>query len=320
VSTEAPAQPLPERDAIECRELTRRFGTFTAVDRVSFTVRRGMVFGLLGPNGSGKSTSIRMLCGVLRPSSGSALVNGVDVVTNPEAVRRNIGYMSQRFSLYEDLTPEENLEFYAGVYGLHGAVRRGRIRDVLAQTGLADHHTGIVGRMSVGVRQRVALGAALLHRPSVLFLDEPTSGVDPVSRRRFWDLIYDLAAADVSVLVTTHFMDEAEHCHELAMLRDGSVVARGSPRELRRALAPGVVLMVLVERPESAVHVLRRTPLVLDVTSAGRMARVRLAPMEDPEAHVRHALREAGIAVTEIRPARATLEDAFVAAAEDDRP
>jgi ABC-2 type transport system ATP-binding protein len=290
------------------------------VDGVTLSVKRGTVFGLLGPNGSGKSTTIKMLCGVLLPTSGHAAVNGIDVALRPEDVRRTIGYMSQRFSLYEDLTAHENLQFYAGIYGLHGRHGRRRIREVMDQTGLSDPPPDAVAGLSVGVRQRISLGAALLHEPSVLFLDEPTSGVDPLSRRRFWDLIYVLASDGVTVLVTTHFMDEAEHCNDIAMLREGTVVARGSPLELRNTLAPGPVVTVQCDRPEAALSVLNATPTVRDVAASGRRIRVRLDPTAKPDAHVRDALRAHGIHVTEVEPASATLEDVFVVAARGDRP
>lgn len=219
--------------AIEVRELTRRFGNFTAVDNVSFSVERSSVFGLLGANGAGKSTTIRMLCGLLKPSEGTARVDGEDVATAPERVKRRIGYMSQRFSLYRDLTVGENITFFAGMYGLSGREIASRRTWVLAMAGLTGREQTRAADLSGGWAQRLALGCAVLHRPPILFLDEPTGGVDPVSRREFWELINGLADGGTTVVVTTHYMDEAEYCNTVHLMYGGRIVAAGPPEELR---------------------------------------------------------------------------------------
>ncbi|MDW8355120.1 MAG: ABC transporter ATP-binding protein [Bryobacterales bacterium] len=241
--------------AVEVEGLVRRFGDFVAVDRISFRVPRGEIFGFLGPNGAGKTTAIRILCGLLRPSEGRALVAGFDVAADPEAVRRRIGYMSQKFSLYDDLTVEENLEFFGGIYGVTGARRRERIEYALATAGLEEQRRTMTRLLAGGFKQRLALGCAILHEPPILFLDEPTSGVDPVARRNFWDLIYRLSSAGHTVFVTTHYMDEAEYCHRLALMHRGRIVALGSPAALKdeagkRSMEE--VFLSTIERQEEA--------------------------------------------------------------------
>ena len=229
-----------EPPAVSLDKLTKRFDSFTAVDAISLTVPRGQIFGFLGPNGAGKSTTIRMLCGILPPTSGTGTVAGFTIADQPERIKENIGYMSQRFSLYEDLTVEENIAFYAGVYRLTGDKRRERSEWVIAMAGLAERRRSLAGELSGGWRQRLALGCAILHEPPIIFLDEPTSGVDPLSRRNFWDLIRSLADAGVTVFVTTHYMDEAEYCDRLALIYRGELVAVGTPEELKQArMTPG---------------------------------------------------------------------------------
>jgi ABC-2 type transport system ATP-binding protein len=221
-------------NAIEAHELTRKFGTFTAVDRISFAVRQGEVFGFLGANGAGKTTAIRMLTGLLTPSGGSARVAGHDVYTQGESIKRNIGYMSQRFTLYEDLSPRENIRLYGGIYDLSAAEIRERTTGMLSRLGLESVASRAVRELPLGWRQKLAFSVALLHRPSIVFLDEPTSGVDPVTRRQFWELIYEAAAHGTSVLVTTHYMDEAEYCDRLSIMVAGRIVALGAPAELKQ--------------------------------------------------------------------------------------
>jgi len=218
--------------AVETRDLTRRFGALTAVDALTLRIETGEVFGLLGPNGSGKTTTIRMLCGLLEPSAGSALVTGLDVTVAPEQVKQRIGYMAQKVGVYEDLTVAENLDFYAGIYGLRRGATRARLADVVAFLALGDRLGQLAGQLSGGWRQRLALACALIHRPALLFLDEPTAGVDPAARRRFWRTIHDLARAGTTVLVTTHYMDEAEQCARLAMMSRGHLIALGTPAEV----------------------------------------------------------------------------------------
>ncbi|HEY3307531.1 MAG TPA: ATP-binding cassette domain-containing protein [Desulfuromonadaceae bacterium] len=233
--------------AVTLDRLSKRFGDFTAVDGVSLTVPRGQIFGFLGPNGAGKSTTIRMLCGILPPTSGAGLVAGFDIAREPERIKENIGYMSQRFSLYEDLTVEENIAFYAGVYRLPTVKRRERTEWVIEMAGLTERRSSNAGELSGGWRQRLALGCAILHEPPIVFLDEPTSGVDPLSRRKFWELIYSLADNGVTIFVTTHYMDEAEYCDRLALIYRGQLVAIGTPEELKRARSTGAELPTLEE-------------------------------------------------------------------------
>jgi len=220
---------------VETKDLTKRFGGFTAVDGVSLEIPRGEIFGFLGPNGAGKSTTIRILCGLLAPTSGWAVVNGFDVAQSPDLVKSSIGYMSQRFSLYDDLTVEENLDFFAGVYGVPRDRREERKAYVLRMAGLENERRRLTAQLAGGYKQRLALGCAILHEPPVVFLDEPTSGVDPEARRRFWDLIYEMASDGKTIFVSTHYMDEAEYCHRLALLYRGRMIALGAPAELRSA-------------------------------------------------------------------------------------
>jgi ABC-2 type transport system ATP-binding protein len=297
-------------DPIVARELTRRFGSFTAVDRVSFAVRQGEIFGFLGPNGAGKTTTIRMLTGLLPPSSGTALVAGLDVAREPREVKRRIGYMSQLFSLYADLTVEENIEFFGGLHELAGERWRERREWVLAGAGLTGLHDRITGTLPLGMKQRLALGSALIHEPAILFLDEPTSGVDPISRRTFWDLIRRFAEQGTTVLVSTHYMDEAEHCDRLALMNRGRLIALDTPAALRRAMTDPI-LAVATSDPPAAVRQIRELGGVRDVTMFGRVLH---AVVED-EAAARRAiperLRAAGIGLTSVNRIDPSLEDVF---------
>lgn len=228
--------------AVEVEDLVKRFGDFVAVDHIHFQVKRGEIFGFLGPNGAGKSTTIRMLCGLLMPTSGRGKVAGFDIVEEPERIKQVIGYMSQKFSLYEDLTVEENLHFFGGIYGLSGRLQRERERQALEGAGLQNLRDRMTRTLSVGWKQRLALSCALLHQPEIVFLDEPTSGVDPISRRDFWSLIQEMAERGITVFVTTHYMDEAEYCHRLALIYRGKIVALGMPTELKvKTLSKGVL-------------------------------------------------------------------------------
>jgi ABC-2 type transport system ATP-binding protein len=242
--------------AVQCSSLVKRFGDFVAVDNVSLDVMKGEIFGFLGPNGAGKSTTIRILCGLLAPTSGKATVNGFDVDRESESVKKSIGYMSQKFSLYDDLTVEENLDFFSGIYGVSAALRDERKSYALRMAALEAERGTTTRQLAGGWKQRLALGCAILHSPQVVFLDEPTSGVDPIARRRFWDLIYDMAQAGTTVFVTTHYMEEAEYCHRLALMYRGRVVALGSPAELKAERGPGStmddVFVTSIEREESA--------------------------------------------------------------------
>jgi ABC-2 type transport system ATP-binding protein len=292
--------------------LVKRFGAFVAVDDVSFTVARGEIMGFIGPNGAGKSTLIRILCGLLRPSGGRALVAGIDVARDPEAVRRRIGYMSQKFSLYNDLSVIENLQFFAGIYGVARADFAARLRFAVDMAGLAGRENALVATLAGGWKQRLALGAAILHRPAILFLDEPTSGVDPDSRRRFWDLIHTLGDEGVSVLVSTHYMDEAEYCHRIALMHRGRLIALGTPLELRQRSLGGELVVLEGDRIGDAVAEVEQAPGVRDVAMFGAAlhALVDTAATRTPELLER--LRAAGIANARIRPIEPSLEDSFV--------
>jgi len=241
----------PNGWTVEVENLVKKFGDFVAVDHISFRVRRGEIFGFLGPNGAGKSTAIRILCGLLRPTSGLARVGGYDVARDPETVRQNIGYMSQKFSLYDDLTVEENLDFFGGVYGVPESRRQEREEFALRMAGLVDRRTTMTGLLAGGWKQRLALGCAILHEPPILFLDEPTSGVDPIARREFWDLIYQLSEKGHTVFVTTHYMDEAEYCHRLALMYKGKIIALDPPAALRQAAGKGSMEEVFVSMIEA---------------------------------------------------------------------
>jgi len=298
--------------SVEVENLVKRFGDFTAVDRISFQTRTGEVFGFLGPNGSGKSTTIRILCGLLRPTSGRAIVAGYDVVESPELIRRNIGYMSQKFSLYADLTVFENLRFYAGMYGVPAAELRGRIDWALEMAGLRGREANLTGTLSGGWKQRLALGCAVLHRPPIVFLDEPTSGVDPLSRRLFWELIQRMSADGVTIFVTTHYMDEAEYCNRLALMNGGKLIALGTPTELKLGSIRGSLLLLECDRLGDAIERLRHFGGVRDVAVFGNALHLVVSDEAVADA-IRAALEADAIAVTRLELIRPSLEDAFVA-------
>jgi ABC-2 type transport system ATP-binding protein len=300
------------RLAIEVRDLTRRFGRFVAVDGVSFEVRRGEVFGFLGSNGAGKSTTIRMLCGLLEPTSGSALVDGVDVGAQPEDVRRRIGYMSQKFSLYELLTVDENVRFYAGLYGLEGDRLERRRRFALDVGGLAGRERELARNLSGGWRQRLALGCALLHEPPIVFLDEPTGGVDPLSRREFWQLIDGLSRAGTTVLVTTHYLDEAERCDRVAMMHAGRLAAIGAIADLKRVFAERPILEVRSPNPVAVMSRLDALPDVEKTSLFGTAVHAVLRSRATPVDQVRAALEGAGLPVTSLAAVVPSLEDVFL--------
>jgi ABC-2 type transport system ATP-binding protein len=297
---------------IRAEHLSRRFGDLVAVRDVSLSVRRGEIFGILGPNGAGKSTTIRMLCGILDPSGGRGEVVGFDLARQPEQIKASIGYMTQRFSLYEDLTVGENLHFFAGVYGVRRRERRARVDAALEHAGLRERQNQITGTLSGGWKQRVALSCATIHDPPLLFLDEPTAGVDPVSRREFWEMIYHLAAGGTTAVMTTHYMDEAERCHRLAFIFRGELLDLGTPAEIvaRRELR---VAELTARRGGDAVEPLRAHPEVEEVAHYGDRLRVCTRHGVDPVAVVREVLRTRGIDIDEAHETRATVEDAFVA-------
>ena len=296
---------------VSVRDLRKTYGSLTALHGVTFDIERGETFALLGPNGAGKSTTIRMLCGILDPSGGSGRVVGFDIGTQAEKIKQRIGYMTQRFSLYEDLTVEENLKFYAGLYGVSLSARRKRVEQVLERTGLGKRRKQLAGTLSGGWKQRVALASATIHEPPLLFLDEPTAGVDPVSRRDFWDQIHRLASEGTTVLLTTHYMDEAERCHRLAFIFSGSLLDTGTPEEIvtRRHLR---VAEIEVGPGTEAALLLRARPQVDEVAHFGPLLRVATRDGADPVAVVADVLGARGIAIVRSRESRTTVEDAFV--------
>jgi ABC-2 type transport system ATP-binding protein len=292
--------------------LTRRFGKFVAVDSMSFKVRKGEIFGFLGPNGAGKSTTIRMLCGLLAPSEGSARVGGFDVSTEPDKVKANIGYMSQRFSLYEDLTVEENIRFYGGIYGLEGAKFEERKRWAIEMAGLKGKETALTRTLSGGWKQRLALGCAVLHQPPIVFLDEPTGGVDPVSRRDFWDLIYNLSSDGTTIFVTTHYLDEAEHCNTIGLVYAGKLIAQGSPLTLKEKLDRYAIYEVDSENPVDAMDLLQRQPWVAETSIFGSAFHVSTEASSASEDRIRSTLAGGNIGLTRIQRISPSLEDVFI--------
>ncbi|NTU71231.1 MAG: ABC transporter ATP-binding protein [Coriobacteriia bacterium] len=292
--------------------LRKTFGEFVAVDSIDFTVKPGEIFGFLGPNGSGKSTTIRMLCGVVEPSGGSATVMGYDVVREAAKVRESIGYMSQKFSLFEDLTVDENLKFYGGIYGLDGETFLKRRSYILRMADLEGREDELTANLSVGWKQRLALGCATIHEPRLLFLDEPTSGVDPNARRQFWELLNELANDGVTLFVTTHYMDEATHCNRLAFIYRGTIIAEGTPRQIKASLAADTILQLEVADGETALSALLTHPLVTEAYMQGALVNVNLGTHTAEEADLAGFLAESGIETLNIAPVEPTLEDAFV--------
>ena len=300
-------------NAVEVDNLVKRFGDFTAVDNVSLAVRRGEIFGFLGPNGAGKSTTIRILCGLLTPTSGAARVLGYDVATQAEEIKRNIGYMSQKFSLYDDLQVEENIDFFSGVYGVPPATRGERKEYVLRMAGLEDRRHDMTHLLAGGWKQRLALGCAILHQPPILFLDEPTSGVDPIARRNFWDLIYQLSEAGHTVFVSTHYMDEAEYCHRLALMYRGRIIALGAPAELKRALTSHHLLYLETSDPLETMKALEHQPGIGDVAVFGGGLHVTVDDATAAAPRIRARLAERGVEIRRLERIEPSMEDVFVA-------
>jgi ABC-2 type transport system ATP-binding protein len=307
---------VPE-DSIEVSDLTKKFGAFTAVDRITFNVARGEVFGFLGANGAGKSTTIRMLCGLLTPTSGAARVAGFDVAREPERVKAHIGYMSQRFSLYEDLSVEENIAFFGGIYGLD----RGRIAAKAAwvekMAGLEGKEKALTGSLATGWKQRLALGCAILHDPRIVFLDEPTGGVDPAARRRFWELIHDLAEGGMTVFVTTHYLDEAEYCHRVMLMHAGAIIAGGSPQELKATHMRHPMLEVESDQPVRAMEILQGQSWILGVSLFGNSLHASVADEADGRRRIAAVLGEQGLPPQGIERIMPSLEDVFIRLIED---
>jgi ABC-2 type transport system ATP-binding protein len=303
--------PPAYTDAVRVRGLAKHFGDFRAVDAIDFSVRKGEIFGFLGPNGSGKSTTIRMLCGVIDPTAGVAEVLGYDVSKDAERVKERIGYMSQKFSLFEELTVDENLKFYAGIYGLSEEKFAERRAYVLEMADLEGREDEMTKNLSVGWKQRLALGCATIHEPELLFLDEPTSGVDPIARRQFWELLYEMAAKGVTLFVTTHYMDEASHCDRLAFIYNGLLIAEGSPAEVRE-LMTDTVLELVVDDAEAALAALEGVPSVKEAYLQGALLHVNIGALDPGDVDVAGLLSAEGVGVESAAPVDPSLEDVFV--------
>lgn len=299
-------------DQVVAEDLVKRFGNFVAVDHVSFRIASGEIMGFLGPNGAGKSTIIRTLCGLLRPSGGRAIVAGIDVAADPEGVRQHIGYMSQKFSLYRDLTVEENLKFFGGIYSVPPAELRERMRFAIDMAGLTGREHAMVGTLAGGWLQRLALGCAILHRPPILFLDEPTSGVEPASRRRFWDLIHSLASDGVTVLVSTHYMEEAEYCNRIALINHGRLIATGSPAELKQTAIGGDLLLLECDSLGPTLEAMQHAPHVRDSSVFGDALHLLVDDAEKSLAELPDFLASKGLRPRHMSRISPSLEDVFV--------
>jgi ABC-2 type transport system ATP-binding protein len=303
---------------VETRDLVKRFGDFVAVDRVSLRVSRGEIFGFLGPNGAGKSTTIRILCGLLEPSEGEASVAGYDVRTQSEQIKRNIGYMSQKFSLYDDLTAEENIDFFSGIYGVPDERRAERKEYILRMAGLTEQRTTMTRLLAGGWKQRLALGCAIVHEPPILFLDEPTSGVDPIARRGFWELIYQLSAAGHTIFVSTHYMDEAEYCHRIALMYRGKVIALGTPSALKQSLESHHILHLESSDVLGSMTALENKPGILESAVFGGGLHITVQEISTAIPQI-HALLDAQhISVNQLEPIQPSMEDVFVAMIEQE--
>ena len=297
--------------AVEVQGLTRRFGDFVAVDNISLRIARGEVFGFLGPNGAGKSTTIKMLCGLLLPSAGKGSVYGHDIMTGSEEIKKNIGYMSQKFSLYDDLTVEENINFFGGIYSVPLQKRGPRKEWVLEMAGISDRRDEVTKNLPGGFKQRLALGCAVIHEPPILFLDEPTSGVDPISRRNFWSMIYGMSKEGTTVFVTTHYMDEADYCDRLALIYRGRIIAEGTPAELRQEHMKKDVLEIEVDKTVDAVGILSGSRY--EAAVFGSLIHSTVDDSETAAREIRSLLEKAGIRVSKIAKIAPSLEDVFVA-------
>lgn len=307
-------------NSIEVNNLTKKFGGFTAVNGISFTVKQGEIFGFLGANGAGKSTTIRMLTAILEPTSGDALVGGYSVVKEPDKVKSHIGYMSQKFSLYNDLTVEENIRFFAGVYGLSGKMYSERKDWVLKVANLRGKENLLTGSLPGGIKQRLALGTAVIHEPKIVFLDEPTSGVDPLSRRNFWDLINDLSAQGTTILVTTHYLDEAEFCNDIILINAGRLIAQGNAKELKTKYIKNTILEIESDRVVDSMEILEKESWVGDTSIFGNYIHIMLKDNSKGESDIREILtNKNSIEVYRIDKIVPTLEDVFIHLLEKDK-
>lgn len=298
--------------AIEVKNLTKKFGSFTSVDNISFRVEEGEVYGFLGANGAGKSTTIKMLTGILEPTFGDAIVAGYSIKNQPEMVKRNIGYMSQKFSLYNDLSVEENIEFFSGVYGISDSKLDERKKWILNIAGLEGKEKLLTGSLPGGIKQRLALGTAVIHKPKVVFLDEPTSGVDPISRRRFWDLIFDLAAEGITVLVTTHYLEEAEYCNNILMIDSGKLVAEGSPKQLKSEYIRTDIFEIRADNPVEALELITSAPFAGETSIFGNKIHMMCGTQNLTEQGIAEFLSGSGVKIDHIEKITPSLEDLFI--------
>jgi ABC-2 type transport system ATP-binding protein len=305
-----PGKNSPDDTAVAVKGLSRAFGKFKAVDNIDLNVARGEVFGFLGPNGAGKSTTIRMLCGLLLPTEGEGTVGGFDIMRQSEEIKKNIGYMSQKFSLYDDLTIEENIDFFGGIYGVPDEKKKERMEWVLDMAGIAGMRKSITSTMASGFKQRLALGCAVIHEPPIIFLDEPTSGVDPISRRRFWNLIYDMSSKGTTVFVTTHYLDEAEYCDRLALIYRGKIIAEGRPDVMKKEYMHREILEISVSPVIEALDILGRQGF--DVALFGSVIHATVDNAASAIPSIEAALASARVTVSHIAPIRPSLEDVFV--------
>lgn len=309
----------PKIYAVEVEDLEKKFGSFVAVDKISFKVEKGKIYGFLGPNGAGKSTTIRMLCGLLRPTSGKGQIAGFDIYKEPEIIKEHIGYMSQRFSLYEDLTVEENIDFYSGIYKVPEKEKKERKEWVIEMAGLTLHRKDLTKTLSGGWKQRLALGCAILHKPPLLFLDEPTSGVDPINRRKFWNLIYDLSDQGSTVFVTTHYMDEAEYVDNIAFIFKGMLVANGPPEQLKEQFMKDHVLELFCKHPEGAMVAIRSLPEVKEIAFFGRGLHIVTTNVEVTKNKIREILNNDYFGFESLEIIPPTMEDVFVSLMESNQ-
>ena len=307
---------MNNQPAIEVKDLTRRFGELVAVSKISFSIKYGEIFGYLGANGAGKSTTIRMLCGILAPTSGTGVVGGFDVRKDPEKVKRAIGYVSQRFSLYDDLTVKENLEFFGRIYGLNNSALRSRIKETLLQIGLEKWEDKMAGTLSGGMKQRLALGNAILHQPKILFLDEPTAGIDPLTRRSLWELFYMLAEGGTALFVTTHYMEEAERCHNISIISHGQLLTQGPPEQLCRNV-PGRILEVECAPIMKASRIFKSLPSVRSITAYGTNLHINVDDNPEVEQALQDLARREHIQIYSLKNIKASLEDLFSRIAAD---
>lgn len=302
--------------AVIVKDLVKAFGSFFAVNHISFEVDKGMIYGFLGPNGAGKSTTIRMLCGILAPTSGYGRVAGFDIYTDAEKIKRNIGYMSQKFSLYDDLTVNENINFYSGIYNVPEDLKATRKAWTIQMAGLENHLYSKTATLSAGWKQRLALGCAILHNPSILFLDEPTAGVDPINRRRFWNLIYELASQGITVFVTTHYMDEAEYFDRIGFIYQGKLIANGAPEELKRQAIKQAVVDITCDRPEEAIFLLQRLPCVKDAILFEDRLHLVVDNFQANLGHIQEKMKEKEISIWKMNQVVPSVEDLFIALTE----